>query len=108
MGEQSQPFAGELFLALASEGRLVIDAARADDAIAGLERTLNELTSRLQLLRMWERTPEPTVDGLPDDIVLDVVDAVFAEQLAPGQLERAVLELPKYIQALHLARRPTS
>jgi hypothetical protein len=35
--------------------------------------------------------------------VQDVVDAVFADQLAPGQLERAATELPKYIEALRRA-----
>jgi hypothetical protein len=34
-----------------------------------------------------------------------LIDAVFVDQLAPGQLERAIAELPKYIAALERARR---
>jgi hypothetical protein len=35
-----------------------------------------------------------------------MVDTVFADQLAPGRLEEAMRELPKYVQALKTARRP--
>jgi len=99
-----QGFAGELFLTLATEGRLVLDPCAADDAIAGLERTLDVLLARLQLVRTWEHEPHPPAG----DLAPGVVDAVFAEQLAPGRIEQAVRELPKYIHALHLARRPAA
>ncbi|MEV4703740.1 hypothetical protein [Actinoplanes sp. NPDC049316] len=100
----SAPFAGELFLSLAAEGRLVLDPARADQAIAGLERTLSLLRARLRIIRIWEHSPTQRVDELPEELARDVVDAVFADQLAPGRLEEAVTELPKYIEALRRAR----
>jgi len=97
------PFAGELFLSLADEGRLVVDAVRADEIIANLERTLAQIRSRLRVIRIWQQLPARRVDELPDELVQDVVDAVFVDQLAPGQLEQAVIELPKYIEALRRA-----
>jgi hypothetical protein len=102
--DEPEPFAGDLFLTLAAEGRLVVDPERADELIADLERTLDLITARLRLVRIWQQLPEPAVDDLPAEFSQFVVDAVFADQLAPGQLERAVHELPKYIQALHIAR----
>jgi hypothetical protein len=100
-----EPFAGDLFINLAAEGRLVVDAVRADELIAELERTLDMITTRLRLVQIWQRLPEPAVDELPEALSQSVVDAVFVDQLAPGQLEHAVDELPKYIQALQVARR---
>jgi hypothetical protein len=100
-----EPYAGDLFMSLAADGRLVVDAVRADELIADLERTLDLITTRLRLVRIWHQLPEPAVDQLPDELSQSVVDAVFVDQLAPGQLEQAVHELPKYIQALHVARR---
>lgn len=102
--ESSAPFAGELFLTLAAEGRLVMDPARADQAIAGLERTLSLIRARLRIIRIWQHSPTQRVDELPEELANDVVDAVFADQLAPGRLEQAVTELPKYIEALRRAR----
>lgn len=96
-------FAGELFLTLAAEGRLVVDAGRADEAIAGLEHTLAQIRARLRVIRIWQRAPAQRVGDLPAELVQDVVDAVFVDQLAPGQLERAAVELPKYIAALRSA-----
>jgi hypothetical protein len=63
------------------------------------------ITTRLRLVQIWQRLPEPAVDELPEALSQSVVDAVFVDQLAPGQLEHAVDELPKYIQALQVARR---
>jgi hypothetical protein len=97
------PFAGELFLRLADQGRLVVDPGRADEAIAGLECTLAQIRARLRVIRIWQQMPGRRVHDLPGELVQDVVDAVFAEQLAPGQLERAAVELPKYIEALRRA-----
>ena len=97
------PFAGELFLHLATEGRLVVDAVRADEVIAGLESTLAQIRARLRVIRIWQQQPAQRVDELPEELVQDVVDAVFTDQLAPGQLERAAVELPMYIEALRRA-----
>lgn len=102
----SAPFAGELFLRLAEEGRLVIDAARADVAIAELERALSAVQARVRVLRRWQRVPAQRLDDLPDGLADDIVHAAFADQLAPGELEQAEIEFPKYIDALRRARRP--
>lgn len=106
MGADDAPvsFAGDLFLTLAAAGRLVVDPVRADALIADLECTLALLTTRLRLVQIWQQLPEPAVDKLPAEFSQSVVDAVFVDQLAPGHLERAVRELPKYIQALRVAR----
>jgi hypothetical protein len=100
----ANPFAGELLLALAREGRLVLDAAQADRAIADLERTLSAVRARLRILRIWRQAPTQRVDELPDELAPDVVDALFADQLAPGRLELAATEIPTYIEALRRAR----
>jgi hypothetical protein len=100
-----QPFAGELFLTLAAEGRLVLDAAAADPVIAGLEQTLEAVARRLELLTVWRRNPGIPIDCLPPELAASLTDTAFADQLTPGRLERAVEELPKYIEALRLARR---
>jgi hypothetical protein len=101
--ESSLPFAGELFLDLAEEGRLVVDAVRAEEVIAGLECTLAQIRARLRVIRIWRQLPAQRIGELPAELVQDVVDAVFTDQLAPGQLERAAAELPKYIAALRRA-----
>lgn len=100
----TSPFAGELLLVLAAEGRLVLDAMEADQVIAGLERTLSAVRARLRIIRIWQHGPTQPVDELPDELARDVVDAVFADQLAPGRLELAAVEIPKYIEALRRAR----
>jgi hypothetical protein len=99
-------FAGELFLALAMEERLVIDGPRADEILAELERTLALIRSRLRVMRIWHQQPAGRVEELPDELAQDIVDVVFADQMVPGQLERAAVELPKYIEAIRRARRP--
>lgn len=96
-------YAGDLFLALADQGRLVLDADEAEEMIAGLERTLDALAVRVRLLEAW-RTGLADAWGMPQH----VVDAVFAEQIAPGRTDEAIRELPKYVEALRrAARRPT-
>lgn len=102
----SDPFAGELFLTLAREGRLVIDAVRADAAIADLQRTLSAVQNRLHVLRVRQGRPTWWMDDLPDDLASDVVNAIFADQLSPGRLEQAEIELRNYIEAVRCARRP--
>ncbi|WDZ83728.1 hypothetical protein [Micromonospora cathayae] len=101
------PFAGDLLLALAGDGRLVLDAAQADAAIADLEHTLSLVRERLRILRIWRQAPAQRVDEIPDDLASDVVDALLADQFAPGRLELAATELPRYIEALRRARRDT-
>ncbi|AGZ38806.1 hypothetical protein [Actinoplanes friuliensis] len=100
----SGDFAGDLFLTLATEGRLVLDPVNADEVIAGLERTLAMIRARLRVIRIWQQLPVQQLDALPPELRQDVVDAVFVDQLAPGRLESAVAELPKYIEALRRAR----
>jgi hypothetical protein len=57
------------------------------------------------MLEVWRAHRTPAIDSLPPDVAASVVDAVFADQLAPGRLERASRELPKYVAALKAARR---
>jgi len=98
-------FAGELFLDLAVEGRLVVEAGQADRMIADLEATLAVLEARLRVLELWRSHPAPRIECLPPEFADSVVDAVFADQLAPGRIEQATRELPKYVAALRAARR---
>jgi hypothetical protein len=98
-------FAGELLLTLASEGRLVLDSAEADRVIANLERSLAAVTTRLQASREWDELPHPRVESLRGKGAEDLLDGVFVRQVAPGLLEKAQTELPKYIEALRMARR---
>jgi hypothetical protein len=101
-------FAGDLFLTLAAEGRLVLDAERADQVIADLEETMSLVTARVRLLELWRRLAGPVLDDLDRDAERTMVDTVFADQLAPGRLEEAMRELPKYVQAFKAARRTGS
>jgi hypothetical protein len=96
---------GDLLLALAREGLLVLNAAQADATIAELERTLAVVLTRLGTVQRHREPSGPVLDDLPDDDAAAAVDALFAELLAPGRLERAAVELPKYIEALRSARR---
>lgn len=102
----TSPFAGELFRTLAEEGRLVLDAGRADEAIADLERVLTEVRARLRVIQRWRQAPTPRIGQLPAEPAAELVDAVFADQLAPGWWETVAEEIPKYIEALRRARRP--
>ncbi|GIF44556.1 hypothetical protein Axi01nite_88670 [Actinoplanes xinjiangensis] len=99
----SDEFAGEIFLTLANEGRLVVASEEADSLIAGLEETIAILNERLSVLDLWRRTPG--LDRMPPVVSGAVVDTVFVDQLCPGRIERAARELPKYVAALRLARR---
>ncbi|WP_436536852.1 hypothetical protein [Actinoplanes sp. HUAS TT8] len=91
-------------LTLADEGRLVMEARQADAVIAGLERTLSEVRARLRVIRIWQQMPTGWVDELRDDLADEVTTAVLTDQMAPGRLEQALVELPKYIEALRRAR----
>jgi hypothetical protein len=103
--DPDEAFAGDLLLALAAEGRLVLDADRADEVIAGLQETLNLLAARVRLLELWDRLSGPVLDDLDPDVERTVIDTVFADQLAPGRLREALRELPKYVEAFKEARR---
>jgi hypothetical protein len=103
MPENPPQFAGDLFLTLAREGRLVVDADRAARLVADLEQTLARVHSRLRVVRMWQQPSSRGLDAVPEPLARFVVDAVFLEQAVPGQLERAAAELPKYIEALRRA-----
>jgi len=98
-------FSGELFRTLAEEGRLVVDDETADEVIGELQRTLASIESRLRMIRIWQHEATGRLTDLPGDLARTVVDAVFAEQIAPGRLELAAVELPKYIEAFQRARR---
>src|SRR5687767_9033454 len=81
-------FAGDLFLSLAADGRLSVDPDRADRVITGLEETIEVVRARLRILELWRGLPAPGVREL-SPAEQPVVDAVFADQIAPGQLEQA-------------------
>lgn len=83
----------------------MLDARQADTMIIGLEDTLAVVRERLRLVRSRRHPAAPPVDELPNSAARAAVDAVFADLLAPGRLEEAAVELPKYIEALRRARR---
>lgn len=89
-------FAGDLLLRLAAEGRLVLDARQADALIAGLEETLARVQGRRALLA------DGPLRAASDPV--EVAAAEFAEAMAPGRLDDAAVELPKYIAAVRRAR----
>jgi hypothetical protein len=91
-------FAGDLFLALAKDGRLVVDPGQAELVVAELEGTLDVVRDRLGMIAIQPPVGHPPVGQR-------TIDALFAEQIAPGQMERALYELPKYIQAFRIAGR---
>lgn len=91
-------------LSLAEDGRLVLDVADADELIAGIECTLSLLRLRERDLQAW-RQPSRRQRCWSDPFVEQLVfDAAFAEQIAPGRLEAALRELPKYLDAFRIAR----
>jgi hypothetical protein len=106
-GDDARPtspaFAGDVFLTLAAQGRLVLEADEADSVIASLEKTLALLGRRAEVLDAWRRR-HADVD-FAGVVNQSVVDVVFADVVAPGQLEQALAELPKYVEALRLAKR---
>jgi hypothetical protein len=95
--DQSSGYAGDLFLRLAVDGRLRMDPDQAGRVIADLERTLSVVRARLRLIEAWRLAP---VDA---ECAGGTMDAVFQEQMCPGQLEEAAIELPKYVEALRRA-----
>jgi hypothetical protein len=97
--DQSSGYAGDLFLRLAADGRLRMDPDQAGRVIADLERTLAAVHARLRLIEAWRLAPADA------ERAGGTMDAVFQEQVCPGQLEAAAVELPKYLEALRRARR---
>lgn len=106
-GRASSPerFAGDLFLQLARRGWLVLDPAQAQVVIGELERTLDEVRSRLRKLELSRKLRDASGDHVAPDVDRLVVDAVFTGQLNSDTWERALVELPKYIEALRIAGR---
>lgn len=99
-------FAGDLFLRLANAGALVLDADEADLLIAELTATLDEVRCRRGLntvVREQFLRASVIADG---EVVETAVDAAFIEQVAPGRLDWAVEEIPKYIEAFQIAKGP--
>jgi len=106
-GRASSPerFAGDLFLQLARRGWLVLDPDQARGVIGELERTLDEVRSRLRRLELSRKLRDASGDQVAPDVDRLVVDSVFAGQLNAESWERALVELPKYIEALRIAGR---
>jgi hypothetical protein len=98
-------FAGDLFLQLARRGWLVLDPDQAQGVIGELERTLDEVRSRLRKLELSRKLRDASGNHVAPDVDRLVVDAVFAGQLNSDTWERALVELPKYIEALRIAGR---
>jgi hypothetical protein len=103
-GEVSPPcFAGDLFLRLASEGRLKLDPAQAGRFIARLECTLLTVHFRLRTMQLLQSLRGREVNELPDGVVQQVVDVMLLDRLQPGTMAKAATEIPKYIEALRQA-----
>lgn len=97
-------FAGDLFLTLATDGRLVLDAAQADRVIADLEHTIELVSAQLCRAELAWRLPLSAVRELLPATEDLITSAAFAEQVCPGGFERALDELAKYVQAFKIAK----
>lgn len=97
-------FAGDLFLALAADGRLVLDAAQADRIIADLEHTIDLVSAQLCRAELALRLPLAAVRELLPATERLITSAAVAEQVFPGQYERALDELAKYVRAFKIAK----
>ncbi|SDT09842.1 hypothetical protein [Actinoplanes derwentensis] len=62
------------------------------------------MLARLAAVQHWNSCAGCRAQPRPGDLV----NGVFIEQIAPGRLEQAAIELPRYIAALRLARRPAT
>ena len=107
-GSTPERFAGDLFLDLAARGWLVVRPEEAARVIAELERTLEAIRARAHRMEVSRRLRNAAGDDIDPDVDRLVVDAVFAEQIRSVSWERALVELPKYIEAFRLAARNTS
>jgi hypothetical protein len=104
-GSTPERFAGDLFLDLAAKGWLVVQPQEAARVIAGLERTLEVVRSRAHRIEVSRRLRNAAGDDIDPEVDRLVVDTVFAEQIMAGSWERALVELPKYIEAFRMAAR---
>ena len=97
-------FAGDLFLTLAADGRLVLDADQADRLIADLEHTIELVNAQVCRAELALRLPLAAVRELLPTTERLITNAAFAEQMCPGQFERALDELAKYVKAFKIAK----
>jgi hypothetical protein len=104
-GSTPERFAGDLFLHLAAKGWLVVQPTEAARVIAGLELTLEALRSRAHRVEVSRRLRSAAGDDIDPEVDRLVVDTVFADQITSGLRERALVELPKYIEAFRMAAR---
>lgn len=95
-----EPFAGDLVLRLANDGWLVLPPEQAARLIAELERALADVRSCLRRAELSRKLLD-VADATEVDLL--VVDCAFAGQIAADRWEQALVELPKYIQALRIA-----
>jgi len=100
-----EPFAGDLFLRLATEGWLVLPPEQAESIIADLERTLAEVRALLRKAELSRALRDAGAGGvdLEPDVERLIVECAFAGQIAADRWEQALVELPKYIQAFRIA-----
>lgn len=98
-------FAGDLFLDLADKGWLVVEPGEAERVVAELLRTLDVVRSRVRRLEVSRRLREAPGEDVAPDVAQFAVDTVFAEQVTAGTWERALVELPKYVEAFRIAAR---
>jgi hypothetical protein len=96
-------FAGDLFLRLAMDGRLVVDAAQADRVIASLERTIELASAQMCRVELAQALTLASVREMLPATERMIIDAAFAEQVTPGRLEEVLQELPKYVKAFRIA-----
>lgn len=96
-------FAGDLFVRLAHEGWLVISPEQAGPVIADLERTLAEVRMRLRQAELSATLLGNVGADVPPDVDRLIVDCAFAGQISADRWEQALVELPKYIEALRIA-----
>lgn len=98
-----EPFAGDLLLRLAVEGWLVLSREEAERIVAELESTLTQVRARLRRVSLSRRLLDLAGGDVPSDVDGLVVESAFAGQIAADRWEQALIELPKYIQALRIA-----
>ncbi|MDQ2587983.1 hypothetical protein [Saccharothrix yanglingensis] len=101
-----EDFAGDLFLRPAVDGRLVLEQEEADRIIADLKRTLDVVADRQRMIDLLRDVSLDKLRHLHPGLESIVADAVFEEQVTEGHLRRTLHELPKYIEALEMAKRP--
>lgn len=101
-----EPFAGDLFLRLATEGWLVVSPEQAESVIADLEHTLAEVRALLRKTELSRTLRDAAHADVAPEVDRLIVDCAFAGQIAADRWEQALVELPKYIQAFRIAAGP--